>query len=724
MDEKKWKDKIRDSAENAEIPDSLKPEEIEKKLRKRQPERWKFPFKWASVTAATLLVTVVAVWQLNNSIETGVMELRQGGRSAVTERQSEEEPAVVEMEQEPEAGGLESADQAADMTAAEASAADTQSAAEAQSDQEAAAEAPAAEAAPEASQADSAPDKEASEAETQAAAVENAPFSPAGSYEELYEILSENAVSSNDMTARTGALADGAVMESAQEIAGEDSVAAADTGAAGDYSETNLQEQGVDEGDIVKTDGSCIYVLNQSGKIEIVRASGTAMTEAATVDLQKDSAAQYYSEMYVDGDTLVVIGTAYETQMKEDSDASTYWIDENVRTSAITYDISDPENPRLLGSVQVDGFYLTSRKNGDYLYLITEYAPVLAQAREDSDYVPMAGQTQIAASDIYVPESCQDTNYLVIASVNLNEPETIVDSKAFVSAVGHYYVSTENIYLSVVRWLDGGGSRTDIMKFSYDEGKITGKAAGSVNGYVNSSFSMNEWNGYLRMVVEQYNDTYSNALYILDETMEICGSITDIAQGETLQSVRLLEDTGYFVTYKNVDPLFSVDLSDPENPRILGELKVTGFSSYLHFYGEDRLLGIGSETDPDTGASKGIKLSMFDISNPANVTEIAKYVIEDTYSFTGLYNYKAVLADPEKNLIGFSADDSYLVFSFGEEGFTNLLTCSLRTNPNIYTDADGIRGLYIGETFYLADEDKVTSYDMTKDFARTQSLVF
>ena len=88
-------------------------------------------------------------------------------------------------------------------------------------------------------------------------------------------------------------------------------------------------------------------------------------------------------------------------------------------------------------------------------------------------------------------------------------------------------MSTENIYLSVVRWLDGGGSRTDIMKFSYDEGKITGKAAGSVNGYVNSSFSMNEWNGYLRMVVEQYNDTYSNALYILDETMEICGSTVE-----------------------------------------------------------------------------------------------------------------------------------------------------------------------------------------------------
>ena len=136
-------------------------------------------------------------------------------------------------------------------------------------------------------------------------------------------------------------------------------------------------------------------------------------------------------------------------------------------------------------------------------------------------------------------------------------------------------MSTENIYLSVVRWLDGGGSRTDIMKFSYDEGKITGKAAGSVNGYVNSSFSMNEWNGYLRMVVEQYNDTYSNALYILDETMEICEALQTLP-GRNPAVVRLLEDTGYFVTYKNVDPLFSVDLSDPENPRILGELKVTG----------------------------------------------------------------------------------------------------------------------------------------------------
>ena len=120
-----------------------------------------------------------------------------------------------------------------------------------------------------------------------------------------------------------------------------------------------------------------------------------------------------------------------------------------------------------------------------------------------------------------------------------------------------------------------------------------------------------------------------NNLYILEEDLSLAGCIEGMAPGESIYSARFMGDTGYFVTYRNTDPLFSVDLSDPYQPRVIGELKVTGFSEYLHFWGDDQLLGIGYETDPETGRTQGLKLSMFDISDPANMKEVNKYVLED-----------------------------------------------------------------------------------------------
>ena len=149
-----------------------------------------------------------------------------------------------------------------------------------------------------------------------------------------------------------------------------------------------------------------------------------------------------------------------------------------------------------------------------------------------------------------------------------------------------------------------------------------------MNGYINNTFSLNEYKGYLRIVTTSWEDTSTNALYILDESMNTCAKLENLAKGETIQSARFMGDIGYFVTYKQVDPLFSVDLKDPRNPKILGELKVTGFSSYLHFYGEDKLLGIGTETDPQSGEWLGVKLSMFDTSDPSNVLEEDKYVMK------------------------------------------------------------------------------------------------
>ncbi len=145
-----------------------------------------------------------------------------------------------------------------------------------------------------------------------------------------------------------------------------------------------------------------------------------------------------------------------------------------------------------------------------------------------------------------------------------------------------------------------------------------------------------------------------NLVTILDKKLDKISSIENLAKGETIHSARFMGESGYFVTYEQVDPLFSVDLSDPEKPKILGKLKIPGFSEYLHFYGEDRLLGIGMSTDEESGVAEGVKITMFDITDRSDVKEESTLVLDDLYGSHAAYDYKSVLADPEKNVIGLS----------------------------------------------------------------------
>ena len=186
-----------------------------------------------------------------------------------------------------------------------------------------------------------------------------------------------------------------------------------------------------------------------------------------------------------------------------------------------------------------------------------------------------------------------------------------------------------------------------------------------------------------------------------------------------MYSARFMGDIGYFVTFKQVDPLFSVDLADPENPKIIGELKIPGFSEYLHPYGDGRLLGIGMSVDEKGVAAEGVKLSMFDVSNPKNVKEAANFVLEDMYGSDVFYNYRAVFVDTEKNLFGFSAygdETEYFVFTYDDiNGFQEVFSRRLSG----YYDT---RGLYAGERFYLVAGNTVESYSLS-DFEKVDDIV-
>ena len=544
-------------------------------------------------------------------------------------------------------------------------------------------------------------------------------FKQADSEEELYKTLQE-------LEKQTGSYARGGdimLLEESAEIATMDA-GAADTAAnqkvtgEADYSQTNVREAGVDEGDVVKTDGSYLYILKSSGSVRIVDIRETKMKEVA--EIQPEKLNESIEDLYLDGDRLMLVTTGYESSMEE-AESDMYTVNRYQYTALTVYDITEREHPEMAGRITQEGDYRQSRKKGDYVYLLTQYSPSLGDSFEDSSVMPLVNEQKLAISDVYLPDQTSQSDYLVASGINIQDPENVISSKAIVSGAADFYMSSDNLFICNNNWNDGKSS-TEILRFACEDGEITAGAMCELPGFLNDTFSLDEYQGYLRVLLTEDSNGESNSLYILDADMQVTGAIRNLADGETIRSARFMGTMAYFVTFRQTDPLFCADLSDPDNPQILSELKLTGFSSYLHPYGEHLLLGVGYEAEEETGSQTGVKLSMFDISDPSQVEELDKYVIKGASYLPSDYNYKAILADGEKNLIGFVCDGEYLVFSYDEEkGFQNLLTYTMSDWE--YWDGDAsCRGVYAGDEFYIVDQDEVLCFDMNRDFTLTDRL--
>ena len=546
-------------------------------------------------------------------------------------------------------------------------------------------------------------------------------FKQADSEEELYKTLQE-------LEKQTGSYARGGdvmLLEESAEITTMDA-GAADTAAnqkvtgEADYSQTNVREAGVDEGDVVKTDESYLYILKSSGSVRIVDIRGTKMKEIA--EIQPEKLNESIEDLYLDGDRLMLVTTGYESSMEE-AESDMYTVNRYQYTALTVYDITEREHPEMTGRITQEGDYRQSRKNGDYVYLLTQYSPSLGDSFEDSSVMPLVNEQKLAISDVYLPDQTSQPDYLVASGINIQDPENVISSKAIVSGAADFYMSSDNLFICNNNWNDGKSS-TEILRFACEDGEITAGAMCELPGFLNDTFSLDEYQGYLRVLLTEDSNGESNSLYILDADMQVTGAIRDLADGETIRSARFMGTIAYFVTFRQTDPLFCADLSDPDNPQILSELKLTGFSSYLHPYGDHLLLGVGYEAEEETGSQTGVKLSMFDISEPSQVEELDKYVIKGASYLPSDYDYKAILADGEKNLIGFVCDGEYLVFSYDEEkGFQNLLTYTMSDWE--YWDGDAsCRGVYAGDEFYIVDQDEVLCFDMNQDFTLTDRLAW
>jgi len=493
-------------------------------------------------------------------------------------------------------------------------------------------------------------------------------------YDELLEFLKER----NENYQGYGWDGRGEPMMAMAESAKDTSSGSNDAGGDSvDYSQTNVQVEGVDEPDIVKTDGTYLYVV-ADGKISIVKAYPAEQAVVLSeISLEDDVT---ISNIFINDDQLVVFGDYYVYSDIE-YEVDYYWGYWGESKAVINiYDISDRENPVLEKEIKVDGSYYDARMIGDYVYvIITEYSSNIYRTMNGNVTLCVPEITidddtkQIPPDQIYyvdVPELSETMTHVL--SINILDGET--NQKSFMLGSSQsMYVSQNNIflasqhyeYISPLEDFRGGSRQTTILhKISIDAGDISYAAQGEVPGSILNQFSMDEHNGFFRIattVGSVWDGQSSNNIYILDDTLERVSEIEDIAPGERIYSARFMGGKAYLVTFKKVDPFFTIDLSDPYNPQILGELKIPGYSDYLHPYDENHIIGIGKDTvEPDEGETwgrdfawyQGIKIALFDVSDFENPKEVAKIIIGDRGTDSpALYDHKAFLFDRERELL-------------------------------------------------------------------------
>ncbi len=540
-----------------------------------------------------------------------------------------------------------------------------------------------------------------------------------------------------------------------------------------EFSDTNLQVAGVNEADIIKTDGKYIYALSEKYLhiVEAVDGKLTLISKISRKASDDTNSPNTIQEMYINGDKLIVVGSIWEKVEK----TVEYEIEEENKNSAKAkeiigaavsvdtwdkggvvavvphtsynyvgygieiYDISDRTTPKLVNTISQDGSYVSSRMIGDVLYLITNkviYDNI--SISEPSTFIPIVDGSLIAPDCIYIAKNAEEitsSQYLVVSGIDTTGEGAVVSTKSLFGFGSNVYCSPSNLYVTAYTSQNNDNVRsnaTKIFKFSLDAGKVDFVSEGTVPGTVLNQFSLDEKDGYLRMVTtfqswkmeEVQNGEYtyisqtehkkSNCLYVLDSDLTVVGKLEDLAPGEQIYSARFDGDIAYFVTFRQTDPLFTVDLSSPTAPKILSELKIPGFSEYLHPWSEDLLFGFGKYANEITGRAGDLKLAMFDVSDKSDVSEAHTLTLTGNSYSSASYNHKAILINAAKNIIAFPTDSSkYLVYSYDEEkGFEQMAEIHISGKLDYYKYYGEMRGLFIGDYLYVYSPVGIASYNM------------
>ena len=541
-----------------------------------------------------------------------------------------------------------------------------------------------------------------------------------------------------------------------------------------DYSTTNIQVENVDEADIVKTDGDYIYSISEDNVIITDVKDPKQPKVVATIQSEDDDIPE---DIILYKDKLVVIST-------KGNQTQRYYYNNRMNTVVKIYNITSREKPVLTKSYEMYEPYYTSRCIDNVLYVISS-----GNLRKEDDKIVVGYnednmEKELSVDKIKYLKDVKTTKQTLISTVDLNNETADIKLDSYLMNISNAYVSENAIYLLnqkynndskiPIKLLFGfkgvfgledyyemdseSGYYTEIYKFDIKE-NVEYKAKTKVKGKTINQYSLDEKDNHLRIALY---DNDGSRVAIFDEDLKQIGISDNVAKGEKMYSSRFIGDKVYFVTYKTIDPLFVMDLSNETKPKVLGKLKIPGYSTYLHPYDENHIIGIGMETKEiinrnsngkvisTTAKVVGMKMALFDVSNVNSPVQISSVVIGDSRTTSAiLTNPKALLFSKEKSLIAipvnnYSQDfevtssnnyetminnytkygkpynaEGYFVYNINvQDGFKlkGVITHEKTNATYYYSNSKLLRGLYIDNNLYTVSETmiKVNELDSLK----------
>ena len=537
------------------------------------------------------------------------------------------------------------------------------------------------------------------------------------------------------------------------------------------YSETNVQVEGVDEGDVVKNDGEYIYTLG-GNKVSIVDAKpANGMKVLSTLDFTKENFSA--SDMYISDLQLVVVGSSFENTSSQNKMMMPYNPGKSfveVRVYALK-NLGSVTDPRLITNMKFEGGLNTSRLKDGRMYVVSNFSPWYMSERDS--YLP-TGTITSGGESHSISINCNDIRYVPPMEASsimtvMSFPLTVANGndvrhESILGDFGTVYMSDDSLIVASAVYDNWRYEKMDIRQISTgvqtvihnfalgDDGSITYKNRGKVPGTIVNQFSLDEYQGNFRVATTTdalwgTDEETKNNVFILNSDMEVIGKVKNIAPGERIYSTRFMGDRAYMVTFEQTDPFFVIDTSDATNPYVAGELKLPGFSQYLHPLDENHILGFGKDTtevsanenpwgDRDIVLATGLKLALFDVTDLSNPKLMESEVIGDRGSDSELlWNHKALYFNPSKNTFAFpvSIHKSKNVEDYGnmvfqgayvykydvDTGFDRIGKVTNFSEPvnleSYYKDSNSTinRVVSIGDTMYSISADTIGSYDMS-----------
>lgn len=458
------------------------------------------------------------------------------------------------------------------------------------------------------------------------------------------------------------------------------------TSSSKDYSTTNVQVENVDEADVTKTDGSYIYSISDNNVVITDVRDESNIKVVAKYEMDYDAIPQ---DLMLYKNRLVVIGSAQSNKI---SSYSYFYYYYNNSTVVNILDLSNIEKPKLEKTYRLDQNYYTSRCIDGNLYIISSGRVNTKIDDDDNVAIPYSedyANKEVEYSNIKYMKSNKTEDLTLIAYTDLNDSKLDVGVSSYFMDINEAYISQNNIYLAMHKYSNdvpkvtikalftlkgipgfistlynydySSTYNTEIYKFAIDKHNVEYQAKTKTEGRIINQFSFDEYNNMLRVALY---DNSGSRIVVFDSKLKEIGRTENLAEGERMYSSRFIGNKAYLVTYKTVDPLFVIDLSNPTAPKMIGYLKIPGYSTYLHPYDDNHIIGIGMQTETkvyrdDFGrvvsnntVITGMKMALFDVTDVSNPKEISSVVIGDSRTTSSiLTNHKALLFSKEKNIL-------------------------------------------------------------------------